>query len=53
MSRLPIRDLGHLPPITRQDRERARRTVAAHALDETDAATMLAALNLDDEEEDD
>lgn len=50
MSRLPIRDLGHIPPITRQERERARRAVAAHALDPTDAAIMLAALGLDKED---
>lgn len=44
------KEIGFIPPTTPRERELARRAVAAHALDPTDAAIMLAALGLDKED---
>ncbi len=47
MSKYPGKEIGFIPPTTPRERELARRAVAAHALDPTDAVIMLAALGLD------
>ena len=52
MSKYPGKDVGYIPPITTQQREAARQAVARYALDATDAVLMLAALGLDNEEDD-
>mgnify|MGYP001007126535 CR=1 FL=1 len=50
VSKDPGKEIGFIPPTTPRERELARRAVAAHALDPTDAAIMLAALGLDKED---
>jgi len=50
VSKNPGKEIGFIPPTTPREWELARRAVAAHALDPTDAAIMLAALGLDKED---